>query len=383
MIVKKLRAAAAALMLGTAAVAGASIVCATQAEAAVRPQVGKPLQEAQALAGQGNYQAAMAKVNQAAAVGGLTAEEQKIIAQMRDYISVKSGGAVGVSSAAGAQAKFDTDYRNGKFRDAINDEQLLRKYGAMNAQNAIVIGQAYYNMADYRGCVRYAADHSSLGQDMLKLQLRCAYQTGDDRDMRQAAEALVATAPTPENWNQLLNLAERSKALSDPQSLDIYRLKYLTGTMQGAGDYFTLAQLLIAANLSSEASSVIEKGMQAHILVDQRAQRLLAMSKSRQAGDVATIQQTAAKAQKASSGDLLIQLGDDYNGMGRYPDAIAAIVAGIKKGVHDPDAAQTALARAYFGAGQKAAALAALAKADKTDNGRMIAHLWSLYMRAH
>ena len=53
--------------------------------AAVRAAVGKPLQEAQELAAAGNYKAAMAKVNEAEAVSGKTAEETKIIAQMKDY----------------------------------------------------------------------------------------------------------------------------------------------------------------------------------------------------------------------------------------------------------------------------------------------------------
>lgn len=140
----------------------------------IRAAVGNPLQAAQAEAAAGNYTAAMAHVNEAEAIGGLSPMEQKVIIQMRVYIEAKSGGSVGVSTAEGAQAKFNADYSAGRYRDAINDEYLLRKFGALNATNMIIIGQAYYLVGDYAGCVRYASDHSDVGQKMLELQKRCA-----------------------------------------------------------------------------------------------------------------------------------------------------------------------------------------------------------------
>ncbi|MDE2184310.1 MAG: hypothetical protein KGJ78_14920 [Alphaproteobacteria bacterium] len=379
---KRLHAVATALLLGTATVAAAGIMTATPAEAAVRAAVGKPLQEAIAAVKSGNCQLATAKIRQAEGVGGLSAEEQKILSQTKQYAEVTFKGQCGVSSGEGAQAKFDADYRAGKYSDAINDEDLLRKYGVLNASNMVIIAQAYYRMGNYRGCVRYAASHTSAGLEMLDLQARCAFETGDDEDMRTATEQLVVASPTPEHWNQLINLDERAKGLTDPQTLDIYRIKYLTGGMTKADDYFTLAQLLLAAHLPNEALNVIQKGVQAHILVDQRSQRLLALAKQSVAGDLASLSKTAAAAKASKTGDELVKLGEDYCGMGKYAEAIAAIVDGIKKGVKDPDNAQVRLAQAYNGAGQKPAALNALAKADKTPNGKMVARLWSLYIRS-
>ena len=188
MIAKKLRAVAMALVLGTAAAAAAGALMITPAEAAVRAAVGKPLQAAQAATAAGNYSAAMARVHEAEAVGGLTGEEQKIISQMKDYIAAKSGGSVGVSSAVGAQAKFDADYRAGRFREAINDADLLRKYGAMSGANMVIIAQAYYRMGDYVGCARYARQAGN-GSDLLDLQMRCAYEAHDDATLRSIASS--------------------------------------------------------------------------------------------------------------------------------------------------------------------------------------------------
>jgi hypothetical protein len=383
MIVTKLRAAATALLLGMAVVTAGGILSAAPAEAAVRSSVGKPLQEAIAAVKAGNCQGATANIHKAEAVGGLSAEEEKILTQTKQYAEVTFKGQCGVTSSQGAQAKFDADYNARRYRDVIADEDLLRKFNALNSQNMVVIGQAYYLSGDYRACVKYANAHTGAGPSMLDLALRCAYETHDPTLMREAAESLVASNGSPKNWSQLLAIAEGAKQLTDPQTRDLYRLAYMTGAMAKADEYMTLAQLLLAARLPSEARAVVERGMQAKLLVDARAQRLYALTKTNQAGDVANLPKAAAAAQKASKGDDLVNLGEDYTGMGKFPEAIQAIQAGIAKGVSDMDNAQVRLAVAYYGAKQKPQALAALAKATNSPNGSMVARMWATYIRQH
>lgn len=380
MIQKKLRAIAVALVLGTAAAATVGSLVVSAAEAGVRPAVGNPLKAAEAAAASGNYSQAMALVHQAEAVGGLSAEEQKDVAQMRDYISVKSGGSAGVFDADGAKAKFANDWRDRRYREVIQDGELLRKFGAMDSQSEEVIAQAYYLDGDYSGCIHAAGEGSSQG--MLELRMRCAFEAHDTAAEHAALEDLVATTGKPEYWNQLIKLAQNAKGLSDHQSLDIYRIENLTGAMSTADDYSNLATLDLEFGLSSEAVTVLQKGMAAKALVDARAQRLLARAKQDQAADNASLANTAKNAYAAKNGDALVRLGEDYCGMGRYKDAVDAIQAGIKKGVSDPDNAQTRLGQALYGAGQKEAALKAFAKAT-TPNGQQVAHLWSLYVKAH
>jgi len=379
MIAKNIRAVATALVLGTAATAVATM----PADAALRKSVGQPLQDAQSLAKSGNWSAACSKVKQAEGVGGLTAEESKVVKQMKDYVAAASKGAACADSAIGAQAKFDNDYRSGRYREVIDDEDMLRKNGVLTGNMQVIIAQAYYQLGDYRGCVRYAESHAGAGADMLKRGMLCAFKAGDDALSRDMAAKLVSVSPTPENWNQLLTQAERAKQLTDPQTLDIYRLKFLTGNMKGADDYFTLAQLLLAARLPNEANAVVQKGIAAKLLVDQRAQRLAGLVKQSMNNDVANIGKTQAAAQKAPKGDELVKVGEDLTGMGKFADAISAIQAGIAKGVADPDNAQIRLAVAYYGNKQKPQAVAALDKANKTPNGKMVARMWDLYIRGH
>jgi hypothetical protein len=53
----------------------------------VRAAVGKPLREAQVLAAQKNYKAAMAKINEAEAVPNQTATEIRVTAQTKEYVA--------------------------------------------------------------------------------------------------------------------------------------------------------------------------------------------------------------------------------------------------------------------------------------------------------
>lgn len=379
MIPKNLRAVATAFLVGTAAVATAGILTATPAMAAVRSSVGKPLQAAIAAANSGNYSAAMSHVKEAESVGGLSAEEQKYVSQTRDFIAVKSGGTTGVNSAAGAQAKFNADYRARKYKDVIADADLLRKYNALTNQNMQIIAQSYYLQRDFAGCVRYTK--AAGGAGMLELQMRCAYEAHDDATYSAALEQLVGATNKPEFWARLIKFAEGAKALSDHQSLDIYRIKYLTGGISKPDDYFIAAQYALQFGFAAEAKAIIDAGVSKKIIGDARAQRLSKMANDTAASNLRNLPRTEKEAHAAKTGDLLVKLGEDYCGMNRGKDAVSAIQAGIAKGVSDPDGAQVRLGQAYFVAGQKAQAQAAFAKVKAKGNAALVAKLWSLYVK--
>src|SRR3990170_4747695 len=76
-------AALAAALLGGGAVTGALLPATVHAQDAVRPEVGKPLQAAQELIRARKFEEALAKVREADAVGGKTANENFLIERMR------------------------------------------------------------------------------------------------------------------------------------------------------------------------------------------------------------------------------------------------------------------------------------------------------------
>jgi hypothetical protein len=377
MTVRVLRAAVAVVFLGTAAVAALVPAAPAQAQATVSSHVGTLLQEAQALAKAGNWRGASAKVNEAEGQANKTAADTAVINQMKNFIAVSSGD---TSTPAGAKAKFANDYNSGKYRDVIADGEILKKMNALDAQSALIIGQAYYKAGDFAGCVRYSKTLS--GSDTaLELQARCAYEVGDEATQRQALEQLVARGGKPEHWKLLLKLGERARGLSDHNTLDINRLRLLTGSMGGKDDYVSLAQFALQFKLAAEAQAAMDKGVAAKVLTDDRSMRLLANAKAQAAANAAAAAKTLAAANTAPQGDDLVAVGENMIGEGKTKEAVGVIQNGMKKPLKDANNAQIRLGQAYLAAGQKAEARAAFAKVKAPEKDAMVAHLWTLAAR--
>jgi hypothetical protein len=378
MTVRKLHAAVTAILLGTATAGAVTLGLAVPAQAlTVSAKVGPLLNEAKALMTSGNYSGAMAKLREADSVKS-TPDDTAAINSMKQYIGVKTGDA-SLGGAAGAKAKFANDYNAGKFKDVIADADLLRKNNALDANAQLIIGQAYYKAGDYAGCVRYT---KTIGGDTaLELQARCAYETGDDVTQRQALEALVGRSGKPEYWKNLLKLSERSQGMTDHNTLDVNRIKMMTGNIVTKDDYILLAQLALQLGNAAEAQSVMEKGVAAKVLTDDRSARLLALAKTQAAANAANEAKTLAAANAQPQGDALVKLGEDQIGRGNAKGAIATIQAGLKKPLKDEANAQTRLGQAYLAAGQKADAQAAFAKIKAPPASATVAHLWSLVAR--
>ncbi len=369
------RTLAAALLLGTGTVALATTAFVSVAEAATRPQVGRLLQQAIDLAKNGNTGAASAKLHEAEAVGGLTSGDQAAIEQTRSFISAKSG-----SGAVGSKGKFATDYNAGRYAAVVGeDAQELRKAGQYDGQSQLIVAQAYYLMGDYPQAIRMLRDMGG-GEQVEKLLMAAAAKSGDTEAEQAAAERLII-AGQPSYWTYMLAGADNTRGLTDRQTLDVSRLRLLTGNMRGPEDYQLAAELALQFGDPTEAQNIIQKGVTAKVLVDQRSQRLGGMAQAAAAKDAAAIAATAQKANAAKNGDALVRLGENYWGMGKFPDAVSAIQAGIKKGVTDLNDAQIRLGMAYLDAGQKDAAIRAFNSVKGDPKQQMIAHIWSVYTR--
>jgi hypothetical protein len=377
MTASKLRAALTAILMGTAAMGVVSLGLTAPAEAAtVSAKVGPLLKEAQSLAQAGNYSAANAKLREADAVKS-TPDDAAIINQLRQFIAVKSGD---TSTVAGAKAKFANDYNAGRYKDVIADAEALRKLNALDAQSKLIVAQAYYKANDYAGCVRYT---KTLGgsDTALELLVRCAYEAGDDDTQRTALETLVSHGGKPEHWKNLLRLSERAKGLSDHNTLDVNRLRLMTKNITTKDEYTLLAQLALQLGNAAEAQSVLQKGIDAKVLNDDRSTRLLNLAKTQAAAQAASLQKDIAAAQGQPQGDALVKVGESMIGMGKAKEAIGIIQQGMKKPLKDQANAQIRLGQAYLAAGQKADAVKAFNAVKAPEKDAMIAHLWALAAR--
>lgn len=383
-----LRAALTAVLLGTVSMGGTIALATLPAQAAggVHAPVGNPLNEARALAAQKKFKEAMAKVNEAAAAAK-TSDETNAVAAMRNYVGAASGDA-SIGGATAAKVKFANDFNAHKYRDVIADGELLRKNGGLDGNSALVIAQAYYQSGDKTGCIHFIKSNlgaSAGGETGLLLLQRCAYDANDDETQRGALEQLVATTGKAEYWKDLLKLSERAHGMDDHSTLDVYRLKLATGSINGGDEYTLLAQLALAQGFPAEAQTVLQKGIDAKALQPGgRTDRLVALAKTKAAQDAAGQGAALAAAQKAPQGDDLVKIGEDQIGQGKAKEAIDTIKAGMAKPLKNKNNAQIRLGMAYQAAGQKDAAVrtfAAIKSTDANDKSGMIAHLWSLAAR--
>ena len=374
MVSQQFRALAVGLLLTTASVAGGSLAMTTTAEAAARPQVGKLLHQAIDLAKSGSTSAASSKVQQAEAVGGLTPGDQQAIAQVKSFIAAKSG-----SGATGSKAKFAADYNAGRYAQVVGpDAEELRKAGQYDAQAQLIVAQAYYLMGNYQQAIKLLSGLS--GETAQGLLMSAAHKSGDTVAEQKAAEHLILGGQ-PKYWTYMLAGADATRGLTDHETLDIARIRLLTGNMRNAEDYQLAAELAIQYGLPTEASAIAQKGVDAKLLTDARSQRLVGLAKTNAAKDAANLANAMKAANASKSGDLLVKLGENLTGMGKAQDAINAIQAGIKKGVTDANDAQMRLGQAYLAAGHKNDAVQAFNSVKGDPKAEMVAHIWSLYAR--
>jgi hypothetical protein len=380
MTLKPLQAFGIALALGGAALVGSATLplVSTAQAATVRPAVGRPLQAAISLANQGQAGAALAKVREAESVSGLTGSEQAAIAQTRAYIGAKTGAG---GSAVGCKAKFANDYNGGRYREVVGeDADCLRKSGGYGYSDEIIVAQAYYLMGDYNTAIRMLRGMGDSDQ-VLSLLMSAAGKAGDTQTEGAVAERLILKGQS-KYWTYLLAAADNTRGLTDHENLDIYRVRYATGSMRNSEDYELMTQLAIQLGFSQEAQGVAQKGFDVKLLQGERDTRLLNLAKTQAAKDSANLANLQKQAEKAKNGDLFVKLGENLWGYGKTQDAVTAIQAGIKKGATQPNDAQMALGIALLSAGQKDAALRAFTSVKGTPAAQTVAHLWSVYTRA-
>ncbi|MBN9566124.1 MAG: hypothetical protein J0H79_00750 [Alphaproteobacteria bacterium] len=389
---RPLQALSSALFLGLAgfglATTGGTVLVSTAHAATVRPEVGKPLQEAQDLAAKGKYKEALAKVKQAESVSKLTADENKVIDQMRSYISSRSGNASayeqmiakGQGSATVARNLIRAHYMAKQYSKVIADEAILRKYGALDASSITLIAQAQYLTGNYRDAIKTLKGRDDVNS--LKMIYGAAFKANDRDAMTTALQKLILATGDAQYWKAAIDLGSRPP-LSDHQTLYMLRLRLFTGNMRtgssGDDDYSLLSQIAIQLGLPGEAQAVLDKGVKAGVVSGARAQRLINMARTQAKAMAAKLDADAAKARKAPKGDTLVNLGETYWGYGRYQEAADAVKDGIKIGVENHADAQMALGLAELSLGHRDAAARAFKAVTEAKDGKKPAEIAGWY----
>ncbi len=390
--------------------AGLSAACLPAAHAAtLRPEVGKPLQKAQALANARNYRGAIQQINVAAAAHGLTSEESFVIEQLRGSIAQRFNDTATASKvysdmlASGrvpagerpklllAEASMAFDAKN--FASAVTWYQQYLKVAPTDAAARGYLISAYYQNKDYATAGRLQAEQVAATiragrrptEEQLQLLAACQREGGDTLGFGNTMVQLVTYYPKPDYWQNMVHSAQTRPGFASRLTLDIDRFELATGLLTKTDDLMEMVELALQVPLPGEAKAITEHaystgafgtGPQA-----PRQQRLRDLVNKTYESELKALPGREADAQASHDGNLLASLGEEYVSYGQYPEGIALIEAGIRKGgLRHPDDTRLHLGIATMQAGQKARALQMFRTVGGREGAAEIARLWMIQL---
>jgi outer membrane protein assembly factor BamD (BamD/ComL family) len=385
--------------------AAASPAHAQKAEA-VRAEVGKPLQAAQALIKARKGRDALAEVAKAEAVPNRTAYENFLIQQMRGSAAVlagdndtairafeavlNSGRVKGREEVQMVQAIAVAHYQKKDYARAAQWTQRYFKEGGNDPQMRTVLLQSYFLGNDCANVSRLVAlDDASrkAKEEELQMLANCYLRQNNTGGYVDAIKKLVVHYPKKQYWTDLMARVQKKPGFSDRLGLHVYRLRLATGNLAGANDFMEMAQLALQAGVPAEAKAIIDKGYAAGALGkgDQanRHGRLRDLAQKSHAESQAKREADLKDAQAAKDGNALVTIGLNFVHEGNAAKGLPLIEQGIRKGgLRRPEDAKLALAEAQFQAGQKDRAVRTLRDVKGKDGTADLAELWVLHARA-
>ena len=384
--------------------------CLTAANAqGLRPEIGKPLQQAGELIKAGNGRAALAKVREAEAVGNRTAAEQLTIDRMKAAAAQRAGdNATAVqalnavfgktSGSEQAQAAEQLAFAYSQLRDwgnakqwADKAQQLGRDTPALRQLEQYLLSQS----GDYNAIAKDAAAAVSAAEkagqrpaegDLLRLA-DAQQRLNNTNGYIHSLEKLVAYYPKKDYWSAYLGRLTRKSGFGQRLGLDVMRLRLATDTLETTDEYMEMAQLALQARLPAEGLKIVDKGYANGKLGTGpeagRHQRLKDLALKRDAEKKASIAADEAAAQGEKSGDALVEVGYAYVTMGQVAKGIGLIEQGIAKGgLKNPEDAKLRLGMAQIQQpSTKSKGLQTLRSLKGNDGVAEIGRLWTVLAR--
>lgn len=369
----------------------------------LRPEVGKPLQQASDLLKAGKAKEALAKAREADAVSGKTAAEQLTIDRMKGAAAQRAGDNASaiqayeavfpkLQGAEAGQVAESLAFAYSANKDWPRTHQWIQKaqgLGNTSAQLKQLQAYAQGQSGDFAAVARDAAAAITAAEgasrrpdegDLLRLadaQLR----TGNPNGQAATLEKLLYNYPKKDYWGIYLNRLERRPGFSPRFALDVMRLKLATGNLSKTEDFVEMAQLAIQAGYPAEGKAIIDKGFDAKALgvgaEADRHKRLRDLASNKLAESKAGIDARAVAS--GTDGNDLVQLGYAYVTLGQADKGISLIEQAIAKGgLKRPDDAKLRLGLALLQAGKKAKASQTLRGVQGQDGSADIGKLWAL-----
>ncbi|MGJ9418228.1 tetratricopeptide repeat protein [Massilia sp. CMS3.1] len=366
---------------------------------AVRAEVGKQLQAAQALMKQGKHKDALAKLREADKVAGKTAHESYLIDRVRASAASSAGDygtAANAFEALIASGKLSASER-GQFSEGLIG--IYMRGGELNKANEAIqrqlkngddpklrayLLQNYYkqgNISALETELRNAEKSGRMSEDMLGMLANIQLKKNDKVGYVNTIEKLAANYPKAQYWNDLLNRVQGKPGFSSRLSVDVYRLKLANGLLKKPSEYMEMAQLVLQARAPAEALKIIDKGYKAGALGTgpdaPRHQRLKDLADKSLADRNKDAAATEAEYTAAKDNDGLVGLGYGLVQAGQTDKGLKMMEAAIKAGgLRYPDEAKLRLGEAYAAAGKKQQAISTLRGVGGKEGTAELARYW-------
>ena len=356
----------------------------------LRPEIGKPLQEAQQLMKSGKNKEALAKLRDLDKVGGKSANETYLIERTR----------AGAASSAGdyetAAKAFEYLIGSGKLSGAEKaqfSEGLIGIYmraGDLGKANAAIerqlkehddpklrayLMQNYYKQGNIKALedeLRSAEKNGRLSEDQLGMLANIQLKKNDKAGYVNTIEKLAANYPKAQYWTDLLNRVQGKPGFSGRLSVDVYRLKLANNLLKKPSEFMEMAQLVLQAGAPAEALKVIDKGYKAGALGTgpdaARHQRLKDLAEKTLADQNKNLAATEAQLTKDADNDGLASLGYALVQSGQVDKGLKMMEAAAKaKDLKHPEDVKLHLGEAFAAAGKKQQAISTLKTVGGTD----------------
>jgi len=406
---KLIRHAALAALLTSGAVAG-MIMVETSAYAAAAPRgpamsrrAGPLIQESQKAYQAMDFATALAKAAQADMQDGKNPFDEYLIAQVRGLSHIAQ------MDLAAAAPEFDKMLAS-PMAPAESKPQAIATafklhYSAKNYTRSIALGtelavirplddtelqimtDAYLKSDDAAGAAKFVegviAAKQAAGQRAPKVVLQqliaARIALKDEAGIATALEQLTLADPTPENWKRLTDRGFAIQGVTEPQLLNLYRLRVLTNAMD-ANDYLGMAGVSLKQGLPEEAKKMLQKGIDAGTLTAAQAQNLMTQAQQMGTRDSAALAELEKAGAAAKEGETDVKLAESLYAYGRLADAETVMKRGLGKGsVKDVPNSNVVLGVILLAQGKKDEARAAFTAAESSPQVGQIAHLWLVY----
>ena len=365
---------------------------------AVRAEVGKPLQEAQKLAAAGKNKDALAKLKEADAVGGKSANETYLIERTRGPVAMAAGdydGAAKAFEAVIASGKLSAAesgkitealagiyYRAKDYPKAITAFQRALKDNPGDSQAREYLIQSYYLSGKYAEAGKELEGSKNLSEGQLGMLANIQLKQNDKPGYVNTLEKLAASYPKPNYWTDLLNRVSGKPGFSSSLNLDVLRLRLANGLLTKPSDYMEMGQLALQAGNPAEAMKIIEQGYKKGVLGTgsdaARHQRLKDLAVKTQADFDKNQPAQEAEAVKNKDADALANMGLALVSAGKADKGLGLLDEAVKMGsAKKPEEVKLHQGIALLQAGKKSQATSALKSVKGGDGAADLARYWT------